>query len=152
MIMGTLIQFRSPKIKSSQTEPPWSMTLWELLLLACYFKQQTLWSESVSELYRLNDRGLSAKLAPTFVDRQCHVVSVTDPYGHILGFIDQSRYFFFQVTPHLYSRGWVDSVPDLLLFRKLVTPEFEPGCLEPGTLTTRPQRWTHVTSFLLILY
>jgi hypothetical protein len=24
---------------------------------------------------------------------ECHVVSVTDPYGHILGFIDRSRYF-----------------------------------------------------------
>jgi hypothetical protein len=25
------------------------------------------------------------------------VVSVTDPYGHILGFIDKSRYFFLQL-------------------------------------------------------
>jgi hypothetical protein len=25
------------------------------------------------------------------------VVSVTDPYGRILGFLDRSRYFFFQV-------------------------------------------------------
>jgi hypothetical protein len=24
--------------------------------------------------------------------RGCHVVSVTDPYGHILGFLDRSRY------------------------------------------------------------
>jgi hypothetical protein len=23
----------------------------------------------------------------------CHVVSVTDPYGRILGFLDRSRYF-----------------------------------------------------------
>jgi hypothetical protein len=28
-----------------------------------------------------------------FADRGCHVVSVTDPYGHILGFLDRSRYF-----------------------------------------------------------
>jgi hypothetical protein len=28
-----------------------------------------------------------------FVDRRCHVVSVTDPYGRILGFLDRSRYF-----------------------------------------------------------
>jgi hypothetical protein len=28
-----------------------------------------------------------------FVDRGCHVVSVTDPYGRILGFLDRSRYF-----------------------------------------------------------
>jgi hypothetical protein len=24
---------------------------------------------------------------------ECHVVSVTDPYGRILGFLDRSRYF-----------------------------------------------------------
>jgi hypothetical protein len=47
-----------------------------------------------------------------------HVVSVTDPYGRILGFLDRSRYFFFQVAPQLYSRGWVDPVPDSLLLRK----------------------------------
>jgi hypothetical protein len=27
-----------------------------------------------------------------FADRGCHVVSVTDPYGIILGFLDRSRY------------------------------------------------------------
>jgi hypothetical protein len=28
-----------------------------------------------------------------FADRECHVVSVTDPYGRILGYLDRSRYF-----------------------------------------------------------
>jgi hypothetical protein len=28
-----------------------------------------------------------------FADRGCHVVSVTDPYGRILGFLDRSRCF-----------------------------------------------------------
>jgi hypothetical protein len=28
-----------------------------------------------------------------------------DPYGRILGFLDRSRYFFFQVVHQLYSRG-----------------------------------------------
>jgi hypothetical protein len=28
-----------------------------------------------------------------FEDRGCHVVSVSDPYGCILGFLDRSRYF-----------------------------------------------------------
>jgi hypothetical protein len=32
-------------------------------------------------------------------------VSVTNPYGRILGFLDRSRYYFFQVAPQLYSRG-----------------------------------------------
>jgi hypothetical protein len=69
------------------------------------FKQQTPWLESASELYRPRDRRLSAKLVPTFADRGCRVVSVTDPQGRILGFLDRSRYFFFQVAPQLYSRG-----------------------------------------------
>jgi hypothetical protein len=37
-------------------------------------------------------------------ERGCHVVSVTDPYGHILGFLDRNCYFFFQVA-QLYSLG-----------------------------------------------
>jgi hypothetical protein len=59
---------------------------------------------------------LSAKWMPTFVDRGCHVVSVMDPYGRILGFLDRSPLLFYQVALQLYSRGWVDSVPDPLLF------------------------------------
>jgi hypothetical protein len=58
------------------------------------------------------------KLVPTFADRGCHVVSVTDPYGHILGFLDRWLYFFFPVAPQLFSRGWVDLVPNPLLLRK----------------------------------
>jgi hypothetical protein len=56
-----------------------------------------------SELYRPNDHRLSAKLLPTLAVRRCHVVSVTDLYGRILGFLHRSRYFFFQVAPQLYS-------------------------------------------------
>jgi hypothetical protein len=55
--------------------------------------KQTPWSESASELYRPSDRRLLAKWLPTFADRGCHVVSVTDPYGRILGFLDRSLYF-----------------------------------------------------------
>jgi hypothetical protein len=68
--------------------------------------------------YRQSDRSLSAKLVPTFADRECHVVSVTDPFCRILTFLDRSRYLFFQVAPQLYSRGWVDPVPDPLLLTK----------------------------------
>jgi hypothetical protein len=56
-------------------------------------KKQTPWFESASELCRPSDRLLSAKWLPTFADRGCHVVSVTDPYGRILGFLDRSSYF-----------------------------------------------------------
>jgi hypothetical protein len=34
---------------------------------------------------------------------------------------------FCQVAPQLYSRGWVDPVPDPLLFFFLVVPGIEPG-------------------------
>jgi hypothetical protein len=54
---------------------------------------KTSWSESASELYRPSDRRLSAKRLPTFADKGCHVVSVTDPYGRIPCFLDRSRYF-----------------------------------------------------------
>jgi hypothetical protein len=68
--------------------------------------KKTPWPESASELYRPRDHRLSVKLVPTLADRGCHVVRVTDPYGRILGFLDRSSYFFFQVAPQLYSRGF----------------------------------------------
>jgi hypothetical protein len=67
--------------------------------------KQTPWSEFASELYRPSDCSLSAKLLPTFEDIGCHVVSVTHPYGRILGFLDRRHYFVFKVAPQLYSRG-----------------------------------------------
>jgi hypothetical protein len=63
------------------------------------------WPESKIELCRPSDRRLSAKLVQTFADSGCRMVSVADPYGSILSFLDRSRYFFFQVAPQLYSRG-----------------------------------------------
>jgi hypothetical protein len=44
------------------------------------------WPKSASELYRPNDRRLSAKLVTTFADRGYHVVSVTNPYGRNVDF------------------------------------------------------------------
>jgi hypothetical protein len=60
----------------------------------------------------------TAACRPTSLDRGCQVVSMTDPYGRILGFLDRSRYFFFQVAPQLYSRDRVNPVADPLLLRK----------------------------------
>jgi hypothetical protein len=37
---------------------------------------------------------LSVKLMATFADRGCCVVSTMEPYGRILGFLDQRRFFF----------------------------------------------------------
>jgi hypothetical protein len=71
-----------------------------------------------SELCRLSDLRLSAKLVPIFADRGRRVVSATDPHGCILGFLDWSRYFSIQVAPQLSSWGWVDPVLDPLLLIK----------------------------------
>jgi hypothetical protein len=48
------------------------------------------------------------------------VVSVTDPYGRILDFLDRIRYFFIQVAPQLGSRGSVDHVPDGILLTHII--------------------------------
>jgi hypothetical protein len=101
--------------------------------------KQTLWPQSAWALYLPKDRRLSAKLVPTFADRECHVVSVTGFYGRILSFLDQSRYLFFQVALQLYSRGWVDPVPDPLLLRKSCSAGNRTRT-SPETLTTKPQR------------
>jgi hypothetical protein len=53
----------------------------------------------MSELYRPSDRRLLAKLVPTFADRGCHVVSVTDPYDHILAFLDRDFKHNFFLNP-----------------------------------------------------
>jgi hypothetical protein len=65
--------------------------------------KHTPWPESASELYRPSDSRLSAKLVPAFAAKGCHVVNVTDLYGRILGFLNRSRHFFFQVAPQLHS-------------------------------------------------
>jgi hypothetical protein len=67
------------------------------------------------------------------------VVGVTDPYGRILGFLDRSRYFFFQVAPELYLSGHRS--------RPTTSQKIEPGPLDmqPETLRTRPQRRSHYT-------
>jgi hypothetical protein len=39
------------------------------------------------------------------IEEECLVVSMTDPYGRNLRFLDQSRNYSFPVAPQLYSRG-----------------------------------------------
>jgi hypothetical protein len=63
----------------------------EFTVLTILTLKKTPWSESASELHRPTYRHLSAKGLPTFADRGCHVVSVTDPHGRILSFLDRSR-------------------------------------------------------------
>jgi hypothetical protein len=45
----------------------------------------------MGELYRPSDRRLSAKLMQTFADKDCRLVSMTDPHSRIIGFLDWSR-------------------------------------------------------------
>jgi hypothetical protein len=60
----------------------------------------------------------------------------------ILGFPDRSRYFFFQVAPQLYSRDWVDPVPDPLLLIKSDSAANRTRASGSATrnFDTRPQR------------
>jgi hypothetical protein len=52
----------------------------------------------MSELYRPSDRCLSGKLVPTFADRGCHVVCVTDSYSCILGFLVWTQFTLLHVN------------------------------------------------------
>jgi hypothetical protein len=80
----------------------WNITLHLMHFLYLNMNiKETPWPQSASELYRPSGSLLSAKLVPTFADGECRVVSATDPYCRILGFLDRSRYYFFQVAPQL---------------------------------------------------
>jgi hypothetical protein len=68
-----------------------------------------------------------------------------DPFGRILGFLDQSRYFLFQVVPRLYSRGCVDPVPDPLLLRKHGSAGNRTRTSGSVILVTRPQKRSEFT-------
>jgi hypothetical protein len=60
-----------------------------------------------------------------FADRGWYVVSVTDPLLPYSRFSRQEPLLFYQVAPQLYSRGWVDPVPEPLPFFFLVVPGIE---------------------------
>jgi hypothetical protein len=106
------------------------------------------WPEPASELYRSSDCRLSAKLVPTFADREFHVVSVTDPYGRNLGFIDRSRYFFILIAPQSYPRGWVDPVPGPLLLRKSCSAGNRTRA--SGSVARNSDHWTKEAVYFLL--
>jgi hypothetical protein len=58
------------------------------------------------------------------------MVSVTDPYGRILGFLDRSRYFLFQAAPQLYSEAEGTPFQAHYFSENLVVPGIEPGPLD----------------------
>jgi hypothetical protein len=58
-----------------------------------------------SEFYRPSERRLLAKLVPTFAVAGVAWSAQLIPPAISLGFLDRSRYYFFQVAPQLSSRG-----------------------------------------------
>jgi hypothetical protein len=75
-------------------------------------------SSSPTIIAQLLESGYWTLLTKLAAERGCRMVSPTDPHDSNLGFLDRIRYYFFQVAPQLYSRGWVDPVPDTLILRK----------------------------------
>jgi hypothetical protein len=69
-------------------------------------RKYTPWIESASKLYPSSDRRLSANVVPTFADRLCQVVSVTNPYGRILGFLDRAATFPSKQLLIVLTRLW----------------------------------------------
>jgi hypothetical protein len=69
------------------------------------------------------------------------VVSVTNPYGRILDFLDRSRYVSFQAAPEAHKAKRTP-LQTHYFSENLVVPVIESGPLDlqSGTLTTRPQR------------
>jgi hypothetical protein len=76
-------------------------------------KKKTPWLESASELYQPSDLRLLAKLVPTFADRECCVVGVTDPFGIFPRISRLEPLPFFPVAPQLYyfSQNLVVRIP-----------------------------------------
>jgi hypothetical protein len=77
----------------------WVWRLWIFKWKICWWFRKGL---TKTKLHGLNPRANYTDRATTacrqrdcqlFADRGCQMVSVTDPYGHILGFLDRSRYF-----------------------------------------------------------
>jgi hypothetical protein len=68
------------------------------------------------------------------------VVSVKDPYGRILGFIDRSRYFSISSSSVVLTRmNGPRSRPTTFLFGSAKSRTRASGPQMPRTLTTRPQ-------------
>jgi hypothetical protein len=82
-----------------------SITSLFIILLQQIARKKPPCPESASELYRLSDHHLSVKLVPTFANRGCHIVSVTDPYGRNLSFLNWGRYFSYRSNLNFLDWG-----------------------------------------------
>jgi hypothetical protein len=61
---------------------------------------------------------------PTFEDRRCHVVTVTEPYGRIHGFLNRSHYW--QLLISIHEAEWTPFQTHYFS-ESLVVPGIEPG-------------------------
>jgi hypothetical protein len=61
-----------------------------------------------------------------FVDRGCHVVSITDPYGSILGFLDLAATFSSKYFLNCTHEAEWASFQTHCFSENLVAPEIEP--------------------------
>jgi hypothetical protein len=59
----------------------------------------------------------------------CHVLSVKDPYGRILGFLDRSRQFFLQVVNCTHGAEWTPFQTHYVS-ENVVAPGIEAGPLD----------------------
>ena len=72
-------------------------------------------------------------------------------------FLNMILYFSYQIATQLFSRGWVDPVPDPILPEKFLkfSRESNPGPLEwqSDVLSTIPNRWSFfLLSFFIYIY
>jgi hypothetical protein len=110
---------------------------------------------------RWSDRRLLAKLVTAFADRGYNVVSVMDPYGRILAFLDRCRYLLFlschteESRSPLWSSGqssWLHNGAVLFPVRyELILNMLCGGCRDPsrcprGTLYPQMLALTSSTS------
>jgi hypothetical protein len=124
-----LTEFSGTSWSSRWYIPPAKACIFFLLLHTALLSLNVLrtsqWPESANDLYRPNDSRLS-KLKPTSVEIGCRVVSTTDPYRRILGFLDRSRYFFFHCT---HEAEWTPFQTHYFS-ENLEAPGIEPGPLD----------------------
>jgi hypothetical protein len=71
----------------------------ELLASKCSFLLQQTGFSVKNSVALANDHRLSAKLVPTFADRGVSRGQRNGSPGRILGFLDQSLYYFFHIAP-----------------------------------------------------
>jgi hypothetical protein len=116
---------------SNQRLPEYETTSW------CSVKDySTLKLKKLNSMVWVRERTIPTERLPLVGEVIANVCGYRVPRGQRDGslrsysrFSRQEPLLFYQVAPQLWSRGWVDPVPDPLLFFLLV-PEIEPGPLD----------------------